>query len=483
MSANRQESGLKKPVILAEIGSNWVKLAQAEPAHGGVAFSRIYLEKFDAEGSAISQAIAGAVKKQKFARTPAIACVPRQMVNIRMLELPSTDPNEIADMVELQSGKQTPYSKDEIVSDYRIMGSARDGYARVMLAIVQRSVLRQRFSILEEAGIEVARMCVSSEGVLNWYTHAVSGGEDGSAVAVLDVDSFYSDFSIVANGVILFSKSILIGADQLLGEFEKWKEKFAREVQHSLEVWQNESPGLNAVKLLITGAGVNIEQISNYMSRETSLQAETVDCLSNVKKLPKHPSPRDPLYRPISFTALVGMALAPDNLVFNLVPDSVSLRKNLVAKAMSLTYLGILVMTALISTSLWTCLKFYFKKNRLAVLNREFLGTEAEAREIERMREVIKAVGKRLDPRLKAINLLSGIREQTPENVFFEKVEIDLDEARVRLEGTAISMGSITSLRTDLMKMPLFKEAKVEERDKVKGKYKFTIVCGWEKAK
>ena len=161
MSSNstRKHSG---PSVIVEIGNDWLKMMQSAPSRGGVAVSKLCVENFGSSGADLAKLISRSIKQYKFSRMPVIACLPRQAVNLRMLELPSTDPHEIADMVDLQVGKQTPYSKDEIVSDYKILGSGRSGYSRVMLVIVQRGVLRQRFSVLEEAGVEVQRMSVSS---------------------------------------------------------------------------------------------------------------------------------------------------------------------------------------------------------------------------------------------------------------------------------------------------------------------------------
>ena len=178
--------------VFVETGSNWFKIIEAEQLAKGLCVSKICLERFEDIGSGLSQSIAAAFKKHKFSNIPVISCVPRQMVNIRMLELPSMDPDEISDMVGFQAGKQTPYSKDEVAFDYKMLESDRDGYTRVLLAIVQRSVLRQRYSLLEEAGIEVARMSVSSEGVLNWYEQAAKGEQQAPGASVLvDIDSTY----------------------------------------------------------------------------------------------------------------------------------------------------------------------------------------------------------------------------------------------------------------------------------------------------
>ena len=197
MNSEQKTSRSGRPVVVVEIGSDWFKIIQAESSRTGLTLSRVHVEKFGAVGSVLARGIAGAYKKHRFARIPVLACLPRQMANIRVIDLPSTQPAEITDMVDLQAAKQTPYSREEIVFDYRIVGGGREGYTRVMLAIVQRSVLRQRFSLLEEAGLEVEGMSISSEGVFNWARREVAP-TDSDTVAILDVDSFYADFIVIA---------------------------------------------------------------------------------------------------------------------------------------------------------------------------------------------------------------------------------------------------------------------------------------------
>ncbi|NQT93314.1 MAG: pilus assembly protein PilM, partial [Lentisphaerae bacterium] len=262
--------------IVVEIGNDWVKMAQMDSVRGGVNISRLHLEKFESLDDSVAEAMASASAKLKFAAIPVIGCLPRQMVNIRMLELPSTDPVEVADMVDLQIGKQTPYSKDEIVSDYRILGSQREGYSRVMLAIVQRNVLRHRFRLLEEAGLDVGRMTVSSEGVLSWCNAAVAAPEEGGC-AVLDVDSFYSDFAVIVDGRLAFTRSILLGANQLLADYERWKPKILEEVRRSLDIYRGESGGMDVGKLVLTGAGAGIAEMATDLGDHVGLQAEAVD--------------------------------------------------------------------------------------------------------------------------------------------------------------------------------------------------------------
>jgi len=480
MSTKRTGKGRTRgPVVAVEIGSDWLKVVQASPAKDGVSVSGLHLRKLDSSVSP-SEAVATAFKRQKLPTQGVIACLPRQMVNVRMLELPSTDRAEIADMVDLQSGKQTPYSREEIVSDYRIIGSERQGYTRVMLAIVQRSVLRERYFVLEEAGLEVARMCISTEGIFNWYEQTLA--DDGAAL-VLDVDSFYSDVLMVYGGAVVFTKSVLQGADQLLNEYEKHKEKFAREVRRSLEICRGELPGLNPNRLVVSGAGPRIDGLADYLGEQLGLAAEVKDCMQAVTSLPDEPSLSEPAYRPVSLTALVGVSLNPEGLAFNLVPDSVRMRKTLVEKARNLTLLAMLVMAVMTSLSVVATLRFFFKKSRLDSLRHELALSGPRAKKVERMREIIKLAKQRQDTRFAAIRLFSEIHRLVPEDVYFDAVSIDTDRGQITLGGSGGGQKEIREFVRELEQSPLFDSAKEEgrtSRDPTTGRWRFQVACSLE---
>lgn len=464
-----------------EIGNDWFKIMQADSARGKLTVSKLYLEKFESSGAALSESISKAMKNLKFPKTPVIACLPRQVVNIRMLELPSTDSNEIADMVDLQVGKQTPYSRDEIVSDYKILGSDKEGYCRVMLVIVQKSVLRQRFSMLEDARIEVQRMTVSSEGLLNWCRQAVDGTE--KATAVLDIDSFYSDFVVVAKRSLVFTRSILVGANQLNEDYESWKEKLVKEVKQSLEMCQSESHGRNPVSLVVSGAGPNFAGLSEYLGGYLKLQSVVIDSAGSVGKMPSKPSLKDAEYRTVSITPLIGTALAPENLEFNLVPDFITVRKGLIEKAKMLTAFGILVMTFLVFSSLYGMLNLTCKRDTLKVIEKEIKTREPVIQEVRKMLEVIVIDRGRRDPRFTMVNLISEIYKLTPAGITRELVALDLEKekSQVIINGEGLSNDDVQTFRASLEQSLLFKNVIDNTKTGEGGTARFQIDCTLEK--
>ena len=469
-------------MLVVEIGQDWVKIVQAEPSRRGLTVSRLYLETFKEAGPEISRSIAAALKQQRFSRVPAIGCLPRQMVNIRILELPSTDAEEIADMVDLQAAKQTPYTKDEIVADYRILGASRQGYARVMLAIIQRTVLRERYYLLEEAGLDVGSMSVSTEGVLNWYLHAAArAGWGNDSVALVDVDSFYTDFIVIVEGQLVFTRSIMIGANHLVEDYASWRDKFAREVRRSIEMFQAETPSSGPARLVVSGAGARFERLATELSAELKLPAEAVDCRDDVRSLPASPPLAEAPFRTVSLTPLVGMALDPDKLEFRLMPDSVRARKELVEKARGLSLFAMLLMAVLVSISTVVTANLLLKRNYRDALRRHFQETRPGVERVERMRATFGVIKRRQNASAAAIVLLSDIHKQTPAALFLDAIEIDTQTKRVVLGGTTEDRKSIRALVGNLEQSPLFADVQqIGDKPERGNRIRFQVACTME---
>jgi Tfp pilus assembly PilM family ATPase len=468
------------PRLLVEVGADWLKIAEADSGRGA-ALKRLQLIRLAAEDSPV-QALTKVFTQWKTPHPRVVACLPRQAVTVRMVNLPSTNPAEIADMVELQAGKHTPYSADEIASHYRIVGSGRQGFTRILLAIVQRPVLRQRFAWLEEAGAFVERMTVSTEGILSWQNACGVGGP--GAFALLDVDAECSDFLVFANGGLAYSRSILIGGAQLLAEFAQCKDRFAREIRQSLDTCLGEQPGLSIGKLLITGAGLHVPELVTHLGPQLGLQPECVDALQAVKRLPTTPSLRDPAYQSLSMTALAGIALAPARLELNLVPDSVLMRRRLLQRARSLTALAMLLMTLFFCGAFYAITRLALQSARLERLRAVSAAEQLQAGEVERMREIVRLVRARRDATWSPANLLLHVQKARPEHVYVsDSIELNTEQPEQQLvvAGLADTIKDVRAFVQGLEQQPVFKDV-TEGQTKMdnQGRFKFQVVCSLE---
>ena len=471
-----------KTVIAAEVGNEWLKLIQSDETRQGRAVSRVHVQRMDGTGAAMAEKIAEAVRTAGFTDAPVVACLPRQSVNVRLLDLPSGDPKEIADMVDLQAGKQTPYSRDEIVFDYKCIGAAREGYTRVMLVISQRSVIRQRFHALEEAGLRVEQISVSSEGLRNWQRLTQTDAEPaGRTLGILDVDATHTEFAVITDSELAFSRSLLVGATQLAGEPARWTDTLLQDVRRSLEVYRSETQGRNVDRLIVTGASSAVKSLASKLHDALGLDATELPPWSRVEWAGTPPSLQDPLYSDVSLASLIGAVLAPEELCVDLTPDAIRVRRTLEKDARNLTLLGCQVMGILALASLLVGHRFYARNEYLSELQKTRARLEKDADRFEQMKDQAKLVQQRLDLRRAPLTVLREIQKEIPPSIYLTSVqmpEVGLgdSETRIVLRGVADTGGDLQAFVRALEASPEFANVNSSSQRK-----DFEITCVVEK--
>ncbi len=482
MSTKHPKQQLRKQVVIIEIGSEWLKIAQFDKGVGGLVLAKLHLEKFETVGADLTRMIVDAYKQHKFTRIPVIACLPRKVVNVRMLDLPSSEMSEIEDMVELQINKLTPYSKTEILSDYVVTGTNRSGYARVMLTIVQRAILRQRYAAIEAAGLQIEKMTLSTEGLQNWGTF---NAEDlaGNTI-LLDIDSVNSELVIVSDGKLAFTRGIMMGADALKNNFEQNKELFLRDINRSIDMMHGESVGVVPDHMILVGA--NVGPLSEYLNENLDIPVKTVNCMENIKSRPEVPDISGEKYGSVSLTAVIGCALSPDTLQFNLVPDVVKLRKEMIRRARNLTWFVMLVLTVMVSFSFFFLTEVSLVTARHKSLQQQYQSTLPETENVEKMLDLIKVVNDRKNPEYAFITIINHLHDQVKGDLIFYMLDMDRETGKIILNGSAGQSRDIRMLVTSLEKSPYFenvKETGATIMDRKTKRYKFEISFMLEKTK
>lgn len=76
------------------------------------------------------------------------ACMPMSDILVRVVSLPTTSRDELADMVELQVGKMSPFPIDDLVVSFEVLESDETS-SRVLIA----AILRQKLDFFHEMGV------------------------------------------------------------------------------------------------------------------------------------------------------------------------------------------------------------------------------------------------------------------------------------------------------------------------------------------
>lgn len=469
-----------KTVVAVEPGPDWFKLVKVTRGRGGPKVERVILRRTEEVESLAGPGLIRALGLQELEGDPVVVCLPRQLVNVRLFDLPSGDHQEIADMVDLQIARQTPYSRDEIVFDYRLFRSDKEGYTRVMLVIAQTGVVRAKYRFLEDSGISVGLVSMTTDG---WLAALQSGAlalpdPGAGALAFLDCDSSAGDLVILNKGVPLFSRSMSVGYTQLTAGEGKPLERCVQEVSRALETFRNETPGVAVSLLVLSGAAARIPALADALKSALKLDVAGVEGMEKLVDNLLLP----PESKGASLAGVLGAAAEAGDLQINLMPDSVRMRKDVIAKARLLTVTGILLLAVIGTLTLFILSRQQRQEAYLAELTRIIKETTGKAEEIDAMRRKVAIVADRMSSKMIPVKVLIELCGVIGESSAFTAIEIN-DRSRLvcrgYTEGTTVA--DTVKLVNAMESSPLFQNVKSTRTVSGKDRTEFEITCELEK--
>ncbi len=487
----------RKPAVVVEIGNDWLKVMEGTPLGQGSIITRVNFKKLVEIKEPVTVALANIFKDLKLNPHGVIACIPRHLVTVRILEFPSTNPRDIRDMVALQVGKQTPYSRDEIIFTYKTIGVSAAGYTKVMLVIARRNLVNARVEVLQKAGIDVEKVTMSSEGLAHWFSltywaqTAPSKAKvydevklDNQAVICVDIDSNYSDFIVLRQGKLVYTRNFLIGANHLLGDDVSWRDKFAEEVAHSIGLYQNEERDAKVVEIFLGGSAAHIPQLTEILAAKVEVPVVMTDpthLVNLAKGLTLFGKDEG---RFVSPCPLIGISLSATALELDLTSSELRIKKQMEGRRKQLTVTGVLIFSIITVFSMLFSIIFLNKSSYLMQLKKSLSSIEKDALEVEQMRASINLVKGRLDAKKSSINILQEISRLTPKEIYFTNINIEEDKQTV-LQGRAAAMSNVFEFVTTLENSPYFENVQTTytttKKEKETEYAKFEIICMHEK--
>ena len=202
----------KQEIVGIDFSSNILKLGHIRIApHKTEIVNLSYKNIKGVSEDDISKIIRASLDEQKIKIAHIINIIPSHSVITKNVEIPSRDPSEIKEIVNLQAGRHTPYSREEIIVDYIDIGTYRDNYTKVLLVIVARNVIKRQFDILDKAGLKLERALFAPEGVGRFVSNILKLETKSSPTNIVHINEDSTDFTIVFKEKVLYVRSIPIG--------------------------------------------------------------------------------------------------------------------------------------------------------------------------------------------------------------------------------------------------------------------------------
>lgn len=472
-----------RELVSVEIGGEFLKLAHIKRTTGGIKILKLASKDIRTfSDDEITTFIQNYLTEHKITTQNAVTFIsPRYTIN-KNIELPSINPNEIKEIIKLQAGRYTPYSKEEIIIDYIPIGVFKGGYTKVLLVIVNRDIIKKYQDIIERTGLRLKKVILGKEIIAHWFGD--TGKTQTVPTCLLHFDTGGVDFLVVNKDKIIFARNIPLDYQQLVYEGGNNREKFVSEIKSSLESYQTE----NVEKLtsaIMVGLTDKLDDIKRLLEDQCGLSIETETYLDRISFSPEALPTKESATKETSFLPVLfaGRYYLTRGLI-DLTPEEIRLREIMAEKSRALIITATLVMFVLIMGSVLIAKKISAKENLMDSLKQTYDKDHRQAEELKKNYKQTQLIRKHLVQRAHALDCLIEMYKLVPETIWLAKV--DFEEGKMfNLEGTAESEQNIASFVESLNASSLFKEVqrkRTERRTDRDGKesFEFQLTCDFE---
>ncbi len=269
-------------------------------------------------------------------------------VIVKKINVPYSDEREIEDNLIFEAENYVPFEIEEVYLDFNVIGEARSAKgtmeSEIFLVAAKREVVDSYAELLQNAGLRPAVIDVDGFAIGNAFEGAM--GTSSESVVLLDLGASMGTFSIVKDGMPLFTRDMSVGGQQItrtiaetLGidysdaETIKIKgsddpailsdvssivreivDSWAHEVRKAVEFFKsNASPEEFPKCIWMSGGSSLLEGICDIFEDVTGLETKRFDPFKRVEKEDK--IDRDYLYAVApQFAIATGLALRTEEL-------------------------------------------------------------------------------------------------------------------------------------------------------------------------
>ncbi|MFA6216152.1 MAG: pilus assembly protein PilM [Candidatus Omnitrophota bacterium] len=392
--------------------------------------------------------------------------LPSQLLITKNIEVPSINPQEIKEIISLQAGRHTPYSREEIIVDYIDIGTYKRNYTKVLLVMVARNVVKRHFEIASKAGFPLERVLFAPEATARFMLKHIKGDNAELPSSIINVDETTSDFFVMFKHKVIFVRAIAMGAQQLASEKEKYQVKFLEEAKKSLEAYQAENIEKTPQSMVITGAVSELPEFEIMLGDALQLPVKVASYLKGLQIQGSASVVATQATR-LSFLNVIASALHSDEVKVDLVPEEVKLKKAFEARGRDMVKTGILVLTLLIILLFTMVAKIYFKSAYLKKINHEFTSVHEQAVKLENDSAKISLIKNYVFSRGYSLEVLTELYTISPLDLALHDIRFD-DQGKFSVKGTAESMSVVFSFVDSMEKSKYFKEVKTKYTTKRK---------------
>ncbi len=468
MAKNVFQSSQTQELVVIDLSGGHVKMTLARQSAGQAVYEDFRSKDFG-EGAdlEISQHLAQTWREWKLKNRQALCLIPSKLFISKNVDMPSNDPEEISKIIDLQAGRYTPYSRDEIVIDYLCMTTPGQHYTNVLLIIVNRKLIDRYVQIFDRAGIFVTRFGIASESAAHFYQRLLPADQMSGAIAGIHIDEDASDLTIIDKREMVFVRSIPVGASHFRSEMESAQQSFAGELNKSISSYQDHGVGQAVKALVMTGLTNGLENLEKVI-RESIPSMQTpgfpIKMVTYHNQFQVAPAVKEKI-GPASSESFFELMCAVDaeaDLRIDLTPKEIKLKRKFREGGREIVTLGILIMTCLVMICIFLAGKIYIKRNLIDRLDVVAESVSSQARVLERASTKTRVLRNLIEYRGKGLYVFDKVTSLIGPEMYLSSFSYD-QEGNLQLLGTADTMSSVFALVTKFENSGYFSDVTTNE--------------------
>ncbi|VAW14108.1 hypothetical protein MNBD_BACTEROID05-984 [hydrothermal vent metagenome] len=386
--------------------------------------------------------------------------IPRRLVIVKQMKLPSLEKSEIKKMIGLQLVSQIPYPVDEVIYDYTILEKETSGYTRVLISVVHKEITDRYLRIFKRIGISFHRLTISSVGLLGWwnYQHGQAKAASGTSVTIVNIDTNHTEVCFLNQQKILYARSINYGSKDLS---EENMLSLVEQIEMSLSVYQKDAMGPQVTRMVILSSMPQANLLRDKCEEQFKCAVSVMSSLDHVMCQKKIDVSSLKNEAGISLACGLGLLLSHLPHAINLTPREVhatkksSARKKKIVRFVFLFMLTIGLAGAVLG-------KNYFKKvSELSEITSQVENIEGKVSRAKQKTEFIDQFQKEFSKRISVADFIFELNGLTPQDISFRSVQFN-GKGFLTIQGYAENRSSINNFQGKLVKSSMFHNVSLE---------------------
>lgn len=453
---------MKKGVVTTiEIADAHVKLVQAKMVNNVSLVTKCVVQpRADNSDAQLLEVLKKVVLPKEIDPEWLTVLLPRRLVLLRQLSLPSHAAEEIQRMVGLQLVNQVPYSREQIIFDYFIIAKEPSGYAKVLVAVVQREPVQRLMHLLNQAGVYPQKISLNSLGLVEWFNVLRTRRPIfvQEPLVLLDVSQGSYEICFCENKKLLFSRGINTGN---LNWSDAQVDFLLEQIGLTLGAYKKEHWGADFKQILIVSNRKVPEALSQKLTSYYQVPLTELSCLDDLPCEKNVDLSHLQKFGDVSIAACLGFAFTSQPPAFNLLPQEVlhkkvsRLRQRIVLQ-FALSAAAVLILLAGAFGS-----GVYHNAAYLKGLEARLKEIKPQVEQAQRKIQFLKFVQDKMHNQVLAVDLFNELYKIMPDGITLSSLQLD-PQGNLFIQGMSQSGSGVSLFQNSLVNSPLFAEVTLQ---------------------